>query len=514
MSAFRVGVAANHLDLLLQVVELLAGHATPSSVSYTGTGDGDLVELRATPAGVTETWTITCTAAATNGGTFSVVGSVSGAQADAGVGIPYENSFISFLIRDGATDFQVGDEFSFTTTIGAMGASERWDVLRYTGVDQIAASSELVNYEAWTAFKGPYHNHANGWSTAAALQTPSWLSWRLVQPLDLGRIVLRGSATISESPRDFALQWSDDGVQWTTRASWSAISWAANEEKEFAIGGASPGAKRYWRLYITANNGSTSYTRVMRVGLPEFILTANFDHARRPAAWLRAPGMTGYGPVFINFQIYDRPTNDYYNLAVTGATGFVGASNFDNQPGALAAKGFPLWNQPIPFWIAASGQGVVIGARVDSVYMVACLGKALTFGMPGQYPYPLVVGAPLATATAVRYSDASVGCPLKGNSTRLHLRSTDGSWKTPYAWPYTQPSGTPKTHRDTNGSYPLLPITLYDTANTYGILEHVAFVTGFNNAVENTVPIGAETWTCLQDANRNGLSDFFAMRTE
>jgi hypothetical protein len=58
----------------------------------------------------------------------------------------------------------------------------------------------------------------------------------------------------------------------------------------------------------------------------------------------------------------------------------------------------------------------------------------------------------------------------------------------------------------------MLPITLYDTANTYGLIDGVNFISGFGNAVENTVSVGADTHVVLQDVIRNGLSDFFTMR--
>ena len=135
--------------------------------------------------------------------------------------------------------------------------------------------------------------------------------------------------------------------------------------------------------------------------------------ARRPAAWLKAPGLTGFDPCYVNFQIYDRPTNDYYNLAVTGCTGFVGAAQFDDQPGALTALAIPLWNQPIAYWLAGNGQRVILSAKVDTAYLSAYAGKMLPFGTPQQYPYPLLIGAPLPAASATRslnhrYVDACV----------------------------------------------------------------------------------------------------------
>jgi hypothetical protein len=57
-----------------------------------------------------ETWTIT----ATNATNFTVVGSVSGAQAAATVGTPYSNAFISFTINAGINPFVATDYFTIT----------------------------------------------------------------------------------------------------------------------------------------------------------------------------------------------------------------------------------------------------------------------------------------------------------------------------------------------------------------------------------------------------------------
>ena len=390
----------------------------------------------------------------------------------------------------------------------ALGPAENWEVLRYTGVTDIAASSFVVNWEPWTAFRGPYHTHANGWATAVGQHANCWLGWTLVRPLDLARLKLVGSATANQSPRDFALQWSDDGLTWTDRKAFAGITWASNETKEFAIDGLSPGPKSHWRIFVSANGGNTSSTVIVQVLLPEWQIYQDFNHARRPAAWLKAPGLTGFDPCYVNFQIYDRPTNDYYNLALTGCTGFVGAAQFDDQPGALTALAIPLWSQPIAYWLAGNGQRVILSVKIDTAYLSAYAGKMLPFGTPQQYPYPLLIGAPLPAASATRYSDSSVVLPYKGNRTTLKLRKNDGSWIQPLAWPYSKTT----TFRDTAGAYPLLPVTLYDTANTYGVLDGVHFITGFGNAVENTVTIGAETHVVLQDVTRNGLGDFFTMR--
>ncbi|MDY6988040.1 MAG: invasin domain 3-containing protein [Thermodesulfobacteriota bacterium] len=83
-------------------------------------GNGTMSAVTVSPTNtVTENWTVACTAAAVDGGTFSVTGSVSGLQAaTASVGTAYtsDGGEVSFTISDGSSDFVVPDSFTFSTT--------------------------------------------------------------------------------------------------------------------------------------------------------------------------------------------------------------------------------------------------------------------------------------------------------------------------------------------------------------------------------------------------------------
>jgi hypothetical protein len=131
--AFEIGTAANNEDLIDRVIRFVCGHGTVGTVTLTGTGNGTLAlggtypSAGTFPTTITEDWTITCTTAPS---TFSVVGSVSGAQADATAGVAYANSFVAFTITAGATAFVSGDAFTFTTTQGDMkAAGDEWEYL-------------------------------------------------------------------------------------------------------------------------------------------------------------------------------------------------------------------------------------------------------------------------------------------------------------------------------------------------------------------------------------------------
>ena len=67
----------------------------------------------------TELWILTCLKNETDGGIFSIVGSISGIQTDYNISngeYISENGDVNFRIYDGSTDFEIGDDFQFNTT--------------------------------------------------------------------------------------------------------------------------------------------------------------------------------------------------------------------------------------------------------------------------------------------------------------------------------------------------------------------------------------------------------------
>lgn len=101
---------------LIPDIQGLAGAAVDPAPA--NTGNGTVTGIATVAGSVAETWTLTCIITAANGGTFSVIGSVSGPQANAVVGVLYNNGKITFTINDGAVDFILGDNFTIAVTAG------------------------------------------------------------------------------------------------------------------------------------------------------------------------------------------------------------------------------------------------------------------------------------------------------------------------------------------------------------------------------------------------------------
>lgn len=78
-----------------------------------GTGNGTVSLVYGGPETLVGNYVVTCITAAANGGTFSVVNPAGKALPNAVVGTPYRSREINFTLNDGATDFIVGDSFTF-----------------------------------------------------------------------------------------------------------------------------------------------------------------------------------------------------------------------------------------------------------------------------------------------------------------------------------------------------------------------------------------------------------------
>lgn len=238
---------------------------------------------------------------------------------------------------------------------------------------------------------------------------------------------------------------------------------------------------------------------------------------------LKGVGYTGDEEIFVGFRTYQDASADYYNLLAGVFTGYVPGNTFDTQPGARLS-GVPAHNNRIDYWLTLNPQRIALAMKVGTpVYESAYVGKCLPYGRPSQYPYPVVCAGMLAGAAATRFSDASANHSIgyKGNSARLGLRSND-SWLNAHCYPWgnTVIAGTGLSTnnlnlRDTEGVYCVLPVELHDnTANLWGALDGIFYISGFNNAVENTLNIEGHTYVVIQDVARTGHTDYFAMRLD
>ena len=256
-----------------------------------------------------------------------------------------------------------------------------------------------------------------------------------------------------------------------------------------------------------------------------------YDESEYRRLFLRGSGMTREEEIFVVLSTDQNPSADVYSLTIGGALGFLESEeNVGGQPGAQVVVS-PLHNTRIDYWMAFNGQRIAGAMKVGTpVYTSFYAGKINPYCLPHQWPYPLaVVGM---TNSVVRFSDTTQtmgygGYSFTSSLTNIKLYTPGMGWfftGTPsgsriYTTPYNIPlvaSGV----RDAEGVYSLFPIEVCPYySNSYqggawGAFDGIFAITGFNNAVENTITINGTDYVVIQNAFRTGMNSYYAMRLD
>lgn len=229
-------------------------------------------------------------------------------------------------------------------------------------------------------------------------------------------------------------------------------------------------------------------------------------------------GYSGTEEIFVGFRSYEDTPNDCYNISVAGFTGYSSGLTFITQPGYMES-GVPAHQSNIETWLTISPQRIAFALKVGTpVYESGYAGKFFPYDRPTLYPYPVIVAGMLSGIPNTRFSNTTHSIPYKGNVANMRMRFVDGQWLQPLTLPWSNTSVADAASArlvSTNGNYPLPPIQLYNTTNgVFGELEGIHYISGFSNAVENTLVVGGKTYVVIQDVYRTGFIDYYAMRLD
>lgn len=230
---------------------------------------------------------------------------------------------------------------------------------------------------------------------------------------------------------------------------------------------------------------------------------------------LKGVGLSGLEDIYVGLKTYYNSSADYYNIQLGVFTGYVSGNSFETQPNAYLT-GVPAHNNRIDYWLIVNAQRICCAMKVGTpVYESFYIGKMFPYGRPSQFPYPVVCGASFKTAAATRYSETTHNFMFRGSGNdRLGMRTND-SWVNPSIYPYNNDAICGATQlRDTNNKYQLNPVEIYTSNGIYGTFDGIYHITGFNNAVENTLVIGGVTYVVIQNIWRTSFNDYYAMRMQ
>jgi hypothetical protein len=230
--------------------------------------------------------------------------------------------------------------------------------------------------------------------------------------------------------------------------------------------------------------------------------------------------------IYFGIRTYRDVGLDVYNWKINTFTGFITSNTFDTQPGRVSYNiGIPMWNTSIPYIFVANGQRVILRANIQNNYQTSYLGKFLPYASPSQWPYPIISAGMLTTDALTRYDNTTYTAWFKGARNNFAMRFTDGSYRTPQMFPF-QGANTLRNTKSVStndeitepGFWGLHSLVISENTggfvNNYGELDGIYFISGFSNAVENTIVISGVTYEVIRDVVKTGLKDFIALRLQ
>lgn len=130
--------------------------------------------------------------------------------------------------RDAGTFKAQLAEVEFRATVG--GADQA------SGGTAIASSTWGAPNEPGAAFDD---NAATSWAQAGETPLPQYIGYQFAAPVSVGEVLLRAADTADRAlraPEDFTVDYSDDGLIWTTYAQFTGeYAWAAGEARTYAV---------------------------------------------------------------------------------------------------------------------------------------------------------------------------------------------------------------------------------------------------------------------------------------
>lgn len=517
------GVATGYINFLDQLEALLCDHGHASGLAYTGTGNGTVTGTGGLSGGYvggansgSETFTLT----AIDASTFSVVGSLSGALADATVGVAYTTDKVAFRINAGTAAFVAGDQFKLSTT-------PAWELLRRHGA--------LPSMRTASAFNTPanlWDENADTYATSTALPASAGMS--MIGPAEVRRVTIGMWQTQARYPSAFRVEYSDNGSSWTPAETYTDVSFGYRETRTFSV--APVGEHLYWRVVFTASIGGVGVpVEIAGIGFLKG-LTGNIELHRRAEWVVRAPGNEGTDKFCIGVEVFE-------DAAIAARSfNFYHFRNHDavapvrTQAANSGMRNVPLSSNNFTWWLAVSGRRFTGVAKIGAVYVPFYQGLGKPYELPSVHPYPAINAG---TSNQENGVATSVDPNFRGFSSPgrygLVARYPDGNWR-PHSNRFNQGNDQPDNNTPAkvypasmdasgnranlrealDGTRPLYEILLTSSnpMHSWGELDGCYFTPGFNLVPEVVVKMDGFDHLTFQNCFRNAADDFFAIRQD
>lgn len=217
----------------------------------------------------------------------------------------------------------------------------------------------------------------------------------------------------------------------------------------------------------------------------------------RPELIIKGPGAGGRSDFYLGFV----HISGYYNIRISGLTGYTETAEFTAQPGysTTYCRHLNLWTSSIPYWLSVTDDRFMLVAQVSTKYHWLGGGLLKTYGTDAQYGYPLFV-------FGADHDDGSLPYSSVSDAWEWSLFAPGGAWMEP------QDYHTPATGTTIDGLYPVWPLYLYDSVNIYGEVEGLVGFYSYGTNAGDTITIGSDVYWAFPNSSSVSFGSFLALK--
>lgn len=383
-----------------------------------------------------------------------------------------------------------------------------------------------------------------------------WVKYDFGAPTTIREFYVRGDSTLANSPKNFAFQWSNDNITWTTLVEYSGITWTASEFKTFTV------ADGYLAPRHVASTAPRRGGRNEQFSL-DFDWSTNDARDFSEDYWLwQAPGYDAARRVYVHARGQSRPTDSSAVIEFDFSIGHdAGILAWNAQAGTTAVSRSHLMDAgTVAYWLYSNSKRFVLITRSGAQdYTSTYAGFMSAFGTPDDYPFPLAISTTMPNSTTFNSgvvnaslsscADPGLSCCIArlwdgtlrnvGNrpnnaQSNLYLEQPAESWMWPYhvgrltlssVWPAMWGSD----YQDYNPGHafdfftatqqnelPLIPCSVMDAVyGNVGVLDGIfAIPSGGLLTAASVITIGGQDYRVFPNRTRREPVAWFCVRED
>lgn len=273
---------------------------------------------------------------------------------------------------------------------------------------------------------------------------------------------------------------------------------------------------------------------------------------------LMGQGLAGADEIYVGMRLYSDTVADEHWIEFRGMTGVIGTGvTYDDhlnvQP--VPSRMF-IDNDTMNYWFIANGRRFMVVLKISTTFEACYCGFFLPFGTPGEYPYPMFVGAAAgyfasSTTQPMSWRDSIASHSLfpwpntdESAATSANFKSgcysfsPDGTWIEYSNYNEVQEGSLGMAPRgsymsatsDTvrvgpfdlmqglydlyGGGKMLIPIHLFESSpgrQTFGVLQGAYRCQGHGMSAEDVITVSAVNHLVVPNVYRSGPDNYFAV---